>query len=220
MLPHLPGQNRLAVVPRLDLDPLRLAAGQIHHQLVPLLPDDQVLVPEPTRQEKRFLGRVLFGQELLVLGDPRLHRVLHLVLHLVEPIGRHNPPDALVRPLEVVKLDPVADPLDGVLEGIEYGLLQKLLPKMAPKRLDLPERLRMMRPGTKVPDAVALQDLLEPGLPTPGGILPPVVREHLLGQAILADRALQNVAHRLACLLRYSPQPTMKREQSSMNPMR
>lgn len=194
-------QDRPPVVQGVHLDPLGLPGTHVHDEFVALLTDDQVLVPEPARHEERFAHRILLGERLGVLFDPGFHRLFHLAPELEEPVRRDKALDPLMRPLEIVVLDPMADSLNGVLERFKDRLLQKLPPEMPPERLDLAERLRMMRSGSDVPDPALLQDLLESRLAPPRVILPPVVGQNLLRKPVFAYGAEKDVAHRLARLL-------------------
>ena len=105
-----------------------------------------------------------------------------------------------MRPLLVVVLHPPLDPLPCRLERVELRTAKELLPDRLPESLDFPKRLGMVRGTAEVVYPVTLQHLLEPRLPSPVRVLPPVVRQHLLGHPVLAGRPLvhlQNVLRRL-----------------------
>jgi hypothetical protein len=60
-----------------------------------------------------------------------------------------------VRPLEVVVLDVQAQPPLAIREISEDRARQEFFPQRLPETLDLPQRLRMLRPAFTVHDAVA-----------------------------------------------------------------
>lgn len=86
-----------------------------------------------------------------------------------------------MRPLVVVILHPPANPFPRLLEGREPCPADKLLPDRLPKAFYLPKRLRMVRTTADMLNPVPRQFLLELGLAVPARILPPVIRQHLLG---------------------------------------
>jgi hypothetical protein len=58
----------------------------------------------------------------------------------------------------------------------------------------------MVGTGTDVLDAVLFHLSLEAGLATPVGVLAPVVREHLFGNAVLGNAATVGLQHMGRCL--------------------
>lgn len=104
-------------------------------------------------------------------------------------------------PLVVVVFDPEADPFPGRFEVFELGAHEELIPDRLPEPFNLSERHRVMRRRSDVMDPVLLELQLELRLAPPGRILPAVVRQHLLGDAILGRGAaidLEDVDRRLA----------------------
>ena len=113
----------------------------------------------------------------------------------------HSPSRDLVGPPVIVVLHPQPHPLGSRLEAVELRALQKLLPDGFPEAFDLAQRHGMMRPALHVVHPILAQLRLEPGGPAPAGVLPALVGEHLLWDAVLRHRPavhLQDVLRRLA----------------------
>jgi len=146
------------------------------------------------------------GELERIFLKPLFDRLPKLVGDLEEPIGRTQSPDALVRPLVVVVLDPEDSSLHRLLEAVKLRPLQKLPQDRLPEPLDLTERHRVVRPGADVANPVFLQLLLEAGLPSPVGVLPSVVGQHLLGNPVLGDRPPVGLKHVLGGLASVQPQ--------------
>lgn len=119
---------------------------------------------------------------------------------LKEAVRRTKSFDALVGPLVVVIFDPEPDPLPGGFETLELGAGQELLPDGLPKTLDLAQRHRVMGPGFEMSDAALLEFRLEAGRAPPGGVLPAVVRQHLLGRVVFAHGDAEDLEHVLGGL--------------------
>ena len=135
-----------------------------------------------------------------VVLDAPLEGLTQLVLDLKKAVGRAESADPLVGPLVVVILHPEPDAGPGRLEVVKLGTTQKLAPDRSPEALHLAQCHRMLGTGTDVGDAVLLEFLLEARLAAPGGILPPVVGEHLRGHAELSDRPAVDLEDRLGRL--------------------
>jgi len=106
-----------------------------------------------------------------------------------------------MRPLVIVILHPPAEALPRLLEGCESCPADELFPNRLPEALYLPKRLRMVRTTADMLDPVPFQFLLELGLPVPTRILPPVIRQHLLGHPVRSHAApehLHQIIGRLA----------------------
>lgn len=131
----------------------------------------------------------------------RLDGSAHVWCGAKESVGRHRAVDALMRPLKIVVLDEEPQSLQAVREIGEYRLTQKLLPQRFPKPLDLAERLGMLWPTSAVRDAVAPQQLLKLRRPTPRGILPALIRQHLSWLSVLGDAALEGFDHQARTLV-------------------
>jgi len=106
----------------------------------------------------------------------------------------------------VVVLDPQPDPFPRFLERLETSPHQELVLERLPEPLDLPQRHGMMRGTTDVVNVIPLEFLLELRGATPTGVLPPVVREHLLGRTIRRHRLAVDLHHIGAGLAAVHPQ--------------
>ena len=137
---------------------------------------------------ERRVGASPQGHLQDVVLDALLEGLTQLVLDLKKAVGRTEPADPLVGPLVVVILHPEPDAGPGRLEVVKLGPAQELAPDRSPEAFHLAQRHRVLGPGADMGDAVLLELLLEARLAAPGGILPPVVGEHLLGHAELSDR--------------------------------
>ena len=125
---------------------------------------------------------------------------------LEEPVGRTQSPDPLVRPLVVVILNPQRRALHGLLKTVKLRSLQELPQQRLPEPLDLAQRHRVVGPGPDMFDTVFLQLLLEAGLAPPVGVLPAIVRQHLLGDPVVGHRAAVGLKHMLGGLASVQPQ--------------
>ena len=175
----------------------------IHHdlQLAALRLEHDVLPAHAAHHVERLLRLPPQGQFLHVVRDAPLDGFAHLLLDGEVALGRADVADPAVRTLVVVVLHPVRSPFYGLLYGLEAGALQELLPQSLPEPLDLPLGHGVMRPAEDVFHMIAGQRPLKAGLSLPGGVLPPLVRKHLLGRAVLRRRPtvdLQNILRGLA----------------------
>lgn len=106
-----------------------------------------------------------------------------------------------MRPLVIVILHPPAQALPRLLEGRESRPADELFPDRLPEALDLPKRLRMVWTAADMLYPVPFQFLLELGFPVPARILPPIVRQHLLGRPVRSHASpeyLHQIIGRLA----------------------
>lgn len=147
---------------------------------------DGLAVHAPDHVERR-LWFATQGQLQKIFLDAGLNGFTEFRLDLEKAIRRAQAFNALVGPLVVIMFDPEFDAFAGRLEGIELGTHEEVLPDGGPEPLDLAQRHRMLRARLEVLHAILLQDGFEAARAAPGGILPAVVREHLLGRLILAD---------------------------------
>jgi hypothetical protein len=116
-------------------------------------------------------------------------------------IRRTQAVERLVRTLVIVEPHPLSHPLLRLFEGVKLGPREKLRPDRFPEPFDLAQRHRMMRLAAEVMDMVFGQFPFKPRLATPVGVLPAIIRQHLLGNAKLARRPpihFQDVLRRLA----------------------
>lgn len=106
-----------------------------------------------------------------------------------------------MRPLEVVAVDVQREPTRAVREVREHRPRQELVPQRLPEPLDLPQRLRVLRPALHVPDAVAPQLALEIRLAAPGRVLPTLVGEDLGRISERRKPAIERLHHELRLLM-------------------
>ena len=117
-------------------------------------------------------------------------------MDLEEAVRRAQAFDALVGPLVVIMFDPELDAFPGGFEGIELSAHEEVLPDRGPEPFDLAERHGMLWPRLEVLHAILLQHRFEAAGAAPSGVLPTIIREHLLGRLILTDRHAINFNHR------------------------
>ena len=112
-----------------------------------------------------------------------------------EPVRGTGPLKPLVYSPVVVVFDPVVYPLTRFLECLEPRPREELVLQRLPEPLDLPQRHGMMRGAADVVDMIPLELLLELGRATPTGVLPPVVRKHLLRRPVRRYRLAVDLHH-------------------------
>jgi len=161
-----------------------------HHRLAAHAPHHVEWVHRPAAK----------GELERILLEPLLDRLLQLVGDLEEPVRGAKPPDPLVGPLVVVILDPQGGALHRLLEAVKLRPLQELPQQRLPEPLDLAKGHRVVRPGADMFDALFLQLLLEAGLAPPVGVLPPVIRQNLLGNPVVGHRPTVGLKHVLGGL--------------------
>jgi hypothetical protein len=132
-----------------------------------------------------------------VVLDAGFQRLLELALDLEEPIRRTEPPDTLMGAFMVVVLQPEFDALARLLKTLELSSGQELPPDRGPEPFDLPQGHRMMRTALDMGHPIFPEFGFEPAHPTPGGVLPPVIGEHLLGRLILPSPHPIHLDHRV-----------------------
>jgi len=132
-----------------------------------------------------------------VVLNAGLQGPLELGLDLKEPIGGTESPDTLMGAFMVVVLQPEFDAFPGLLKTFELSPGQELTPDQSPKAFDLSQGHGMMRAALDVGHSIFLQLRFEPTHPTPVGVLPTVVGEHLLGRLILPGGHPIDLDHRM-----------------------
>jgi hypothetical protein len=178
----------------------------LHAQLAAGRCDAQVAVAHATHDVKGLSGRLLERQPERVGLHGLLDRRPHVRRRLEESIRGHQPLDALMRTLEVVRVDEKPQSPIAIREVGKDSSTQEFLPKRFPESLHLAERLRVLRSALDVTDALAPQLLLEVGLPAPRRVLAPLVGQDLLRRAVLRDPARQRLHHqRRALVVRHRP---------------
>jgi len=136
---------------------------------------------------KRSLGLAAQRHLEQVLRDAGFHGFAQFGLDLEEAIGRTKSFDALMGTLVVVILNPEPDAITRGLEALELSAIKELLPDGGPEALDLAQGHRMVRSGLEVGHAIFLEFGFETRSPAPGGVLPAIIGEHLLGRLKLTD---------------------------------
>jgi len=106
-----------------------------------------------------------------------------------------------VRPLEVVGVDEELNTTLAIGEVRKHRLREKLVPQRLPEALNLPERLRVLRPALDVPDALAAELLLEVRLTPPRRVLAALVGQYLARRAVRRDAATQRLHHQVGLLM-------------------
>lgn len=158
------------------------------------------------------MRRLLLRQAQRVRRHLGLDRRAHVHRRAEEPVGGDRAVEPLMRSLEVVVLDEQRHPPLTVRKVREHRLAQELLPERLPEALDLPQRLRMLRPALHMRDAVSPQQLRELGLATPRRVLPPLVGQHLARLAVLRHPALDRLQHqRRLLVMRHRPRHEVAR---------
>jgi len=174
-------------------DPLRRLVAELDLQIAARRRDRQIAVAESAHQVKRLTRRLLVRQTRCVVRHRALHRRPHVRRRAEETVRRHQPLDPLVRPLKVVRLHVQRETPRAVGKVREDRPREKFVPQRLPKPLHFAERLRVLRPGLHVPDALAPELLLEFRLAPPRRVLPPLVREDLARRAVVRDAACQRL---------------------------
>jgi hypothetical protein len=151
-----------------------------------------VHAPDHVERRLRFAAPGQFEEVFLNAG---LDGFAQRGWDLEEAVRRAQAFNALMGPLVVVMFNPDFDPFAGGFKGIKLGAHEEVLPDRGPEPFDLAERHRMLRARLEVLHAILLQHRLEPAGATPGGVLPAIVREHLLGRLILTDRHTVDFDH-------------------------
>jgi hypothetical protein len=174
----------------------------IHHdlQLAALRLEHDALAAHVPHHVQRGLRFAVQRDLPHVLGNVFLHYLPHFLLDREEAVRREKTLDPLMGALVVVILHPPGDPFGRAFERLEARLRQELRPDRFPEALDLPQRHGVMRRTADVMHPVAGQGMLEVCLPLPGGVLPAVVRQHLLGGTVLAHSPAIDLQHVLRSL--------------------
>jgi hypothetical protein len=191
LIGHLLGQsNRLRLlIPHLHAQP---AAGRCNRQ---------VSVSQAPHQVEGLARGLLHREACRVVRDALLDGGPHLRRRPEEAIGGHQPLDALVRALEVVRVDEKPQAAFAVGEVRKHRPTQEFLPERLPESLHLAERLRVLRTTLDVTDALAPQLLLEVRLAAPRRVLATLVGQNLLRRPVCRDAARQRLHHEHRALM-------------------
>jgi len=180
---------------------LRLGAIDEHLHAALLRPDHHRLLAQPPHHVEGAPGFPAERELQHVLLDTALDHLPQLLRDGKEAIRRAEALQGLVGAAVVVVLHPESDPLAGRLEALELRALQELLPDRLPEALDLAQGHGVMGPALQVVHPILAELRLEPRGPAPTRVLPALVGEQLLRDAVLRHRPavdLQDVLRRLA----------------------
>jgi len=178
-----------------QVDHLRRLVSDLHSQPAADGGDRQVAVTEATDHVKRFARRLLHRQPRRVPLYALLDCRADLWRRSKETVRRHQPADALVRSLEVVCVDEELEPTLQVFPVGKHRARDELVPQRLPEALDLPERLRVLRPALDVVDSFAPQLFFEFRRAAPRGVLASLLRENFLRRSKRSDSSSQGLNH-------------------------
>ena len=164
-----------------------MIVGDTEFEFALLGPQDDRLAVQPAHHVEGRLGLAAQGQFQEVGLDARLDGFAQLGLNGEKAVRRAEAGQPLVRPLVVVIFDPELDALAGGLKALELSADEKVLPDRGPEALDLPEGHRVVRAGLDMGHPVLPELGLETAGAAPGGVLAPVVGEHLPRRLELGD---------------------------------
>jgi len=184
-----------------ELNGLWFLVAHLHVQATSRRRDGQIAIAEPPHQVEGLSHGLLVRQARGVLVDVLLDRRAHLRRSAKESIGRHQPRQRLVRPLEVVGVDEELQPPLQVGEVGEDRSREKFLPQCLPEAFDLAERLRMLRSAFDVADSFAPQLLFEFRRAAPGRVLPALIGQDLPRRAEGGDALAQRFHHQRRALM-------------------
>ncbi|HSD20763.1 MAG TPA: hypothetical protein VLC54_12035, partial [Anaeromyxobacter sp.] len=178
-----------------------LLRAHLHPQPVRARCDREIAVAEPAHQVERLLRRLLLREPQRVRLHAPLDRGAHLRRAAEEAVRRHQAAERLVRALEVVAVDEQRETPRTVGEVREHGSRQELLPERLPEPLDLPERLRVLRPALHVSDSLAAELAFELRRASPRGVLAALVGEDLPRGPVGGDPAVERLEHERRALV-------------------
>jgi hypothetical protein len=172
-----------------------LLVAHLHAQPAAGRSDGQVPVAQSPHQVEGLSRGLLERESLGIRGDGLLDRFADLRGRPEEAVRRHQPLDALVGALEVVRVHEEPQPTMTVGKVRKHRPAEKLLPERLPESLHLPQRLRVLRTALDVADALTPKLLLEVRLPSPRRVLAPLVGQDLLRRAVGRDATRQRLHH-------------------------
>lgn len=170
---------------------LRLLVADADRQTRARGSNRKVAVAEAANEIKRFSRRLLVRESHRVVGNTKLDRGAYLRRRAKESVCGHKPIQRLVRSLEVVAMDEERNPARAIGKVSEDRAREKLIPQRLPKPLNLPERLRVLRPTLYVSNAVPSQLLFEFGRASPRSVLASLVRQNFARLTEVGNSALQ-----------------------------
>lgn len=181
-------------------------AADLHFDLTFLSVQHNGLFAKTAHHVERAVQGAAQRQLLYVVGNSALDDRTQFRCNRKEPIRRAEVIEGLVRPPVVVILDPLPHPLLRLLEAVELGSREELRMDRLPEPLDLAQGLRVMGAAAEVMNVIFLKFPFKARLATPVGVLAAIIRQHLLGQAILAHRPPIHFQHVLGSLAAIQPQ--------------
>jgi hypothetical protein len=159
--------NFMNRVPKLYLDVIAFAG------------DSHIRVTQFTKKIQGRSSLLAKGKLKRVLIAALLYCLVNIIGYPVKTVGRTGSAYALVGTLVIVIAYPVVQALAGVSKGSKDRILEELRPYGLPEPLYLAKGHGMVGGGTDMGHALALENLLELRLTSPGRELAAVVRKDL-----------------------------------------
>ena len=182
-------------------DGLRFLAAQLHLERRAFGRDRKPAVAQLADQVEGLSRDLLQREPQRILLDASLHRRAHLRRRPEEAIGRDEPIQRLVRPMEVVAVHEERHSPLAIGEIGEDRAREEFIPQGLPEALDLAQGLRVLRPAGDMRNSVLPQPLFEFGHAAPGPVLPALVGEDLARLAVRCDATLQGLDHQRGALM-------------------
>jgi hypothetical protein len=181
-------------------DNLMNRVPKLYFDIIALSGDSHIRVTQFTKKIKGRSSLLPKGKLKRVLIAALFYGLVHIICYPVKAVGWTGSAYALVGTLVIVITYPVIKPLAGVGKGGEDRIIEELRPYGLPEPLDLAESHGMVGRGADMGDALALENLLELRLTSPGRELTAVVRKDLSWSSPLAYSALNYLKDSLGCL--------------------
>jgi len=198
---RLAGLRGMVVILLGQSDLLGFVVAELDAQAAAFGRNAQVAVAQSADEVEGLAGWLLLSQVHGVALHVALDGLTHVRGSAEVAVSGHQAANALVGTLEVVAVDVEPEPPLAIGEVGKDRPAQKLLPQRLPEPLYLAQRLGVLGTALDVGDPVPLERLFEVGGAPPGGVLPALVGQHLLGRPIGRHRALEGLEHQAAALV-------------------
>ncbi|MEI7673135.1 MAG: hypothetical protein WCK00_13570 [Deltaproteobacteria bacterium] len=149
---------------------------------------DNIFGSHTAEHEERFLGRSTQCEFLDIFLNAFLNGFTQFMSHLEIAVGWTQPAYALVGTPEIVILHPLLKARFGILKRYEPCFLKELPKNCLPESLDFTKSHRVLRLGSDMLDLILFHQLLKLRLPSPIGILPAIVGQHLAWHCVFRGR--------------------------------